>query len=539
MTGFQSRVRDALNQAAPTHASVAVADRGLSYFIDPSLTGSLRFMQRSGYPFPLLTPQMTTALSATATAGSRDVVLQSSRLLPWLRPGIILSFELVESSEVVSFDLLPSGNIAVTLLEDLAGGHLEGSSVYIRAFVALPTVEQEAGVGGLGEAAASVLSPFLITPGDQITVDGFAFNIVTADLVGTSTAGFEYLLKVAEDDGLPQMATDTKVIVSAKAAYQSSILNMPHANVRTSVKGPVAVDWVSGPMVADYRPTPESRVFIEQFDSSGRATATAGEFHKNDTLTKLPIGRDQMLFWKVAEGGVNWNGTFMELRAYTSGRAHIWSPCRPPLDVAPVVTSSHTVPMFSPYLVLLNSNIFPEITVVESLTKADVPSSGYTVTTSSGNVYFDPSYAGSQVTVSYRPRLEWRLAAIPSVDDVELTVVVGDEPKQVFNLGLATTTTVCVIQTTSSTDIDKIHVTARRSDDSGGAFIVELGDWVPRGSTTGALRYTLLTGATVDYDWASSGLLLKSIWPNLELLKARLDGDSIFAQYLDNGRMLF
>ena len=32
---------------------------------------------------------------------------------------------------------------------------------------------------------------------------------------------------------------------------------------------------------------------------------------------------------------------------------------------------------------------------------------------------------------------------------------------------------------------------------------------------------------------------LKPLWPVLELLRARLDGDSLFARFLDNGRMLF
>jgi hypothetical protein len=54
MSGFQSRVRDVINKAAPTYAVASVADRGLSYFLDPSMTGDTRFMQKAGYPFLLL-----------------------------------------------------------------------------------------------------------------------------------------------------------------------------------------------------------------------------------------------------------------------------------------------------------------------------------------------------------------------------------------------------------------------------------------------------------------------------------------------------
>jgi hypothetical protein len=68
--------------------------------------------------------------------------------------------------------------------------------------------------------------------------------------------------------------------------------------------------------------------------------------------------------------------------------------------------------------------------------------------------------------------------------------------------------------------------------------VVKFGEFVPRGSRVAALRYSISTSAYEDYNWASSGLLLKAMWPTLELLRARLDGSSILSRYLDNGRML-
>jgi hypothetical protein len=162
---------------------------------------------------------------------------------------------------------------------------------------------------------------------------------------------------------------------------------------------------------------------------------------------------------------------------------------------------------------------------------------GYTVDDTAGTLSFAAQYANQPVVITYRPRLEWQLTAEADVDDVEIVIKIGNEDKIVFTLTAGVKTTLTVPVNTDA-EVDQIHVTARKADDSPGPFIVQFGDWQPRGRITSAIRYTLTTGADIDYDWASSGLLLKALWPNLELLRARLDGESIFSRYLDNGRML-
>jgi hypothetical protein len=535
MSGYESRVVDVINQAAPTFATVAVSQRGLSHFVDPSMTGVTRFMQKSGFPFPLLTPQMAADLSTTATAGSKSATILGTRLLPWLTPGLVLSFDLVETVTVESYSVLDSGNIQLFFLDTIRGDHQAGSRMYIRAFTAYPADASEAGLGGLGEPAAILLSPFILVPGDVVTINGLKRTLLDVNLSAPNT----YEVKTVEDDGFPEMATDTDVIVTATAAYQSAILNVPHLNSRSSIQGPVVLDWVSGPMVADYNPKPESTAFIEEFDAAANRIAIPRQITKNDTLARFTIKRDQVLFWKIAEGGLNWNGTFTELRAFDKGRAHVWTPCRPPLDALAAVSHTAVVPSFSPYAVLLSSNLVADtVEVIHGLTKATIPSTDYTVNPTTGVVSFAAAYASQPVVITYQPRLEWQLSARANVSNVELVVTVGSEPKQTFNLGAAGTMNTLTIQTLTSTDIDAIHVTARVADDSQVPFIVELGDWVPRGRQTSAVRYTITTAANRDYDWASSGLLFKVCWPTIELLKARLDGESLFARYLDNGRLV-
>ena len=539
MSGFQSRVRDVINQAAPTYATVAVADRGLSHFVDPTMTGETRFMQKAGFPFPLLTPQMSDLLAETATAGSNVAILQGARLQEWMIPGIVITFDMIESATVDSTMLLSDGNLRVSLRNNIVGDHTAGVRVFIDGFLVNPNEETVAGAGGLGAPAVQLLTPFILVPGDVLTVNGAKLKLNYAVEVSSDPNGYVFEVKVEQESGFPAMSPSTDIIVKATAAYRSQVLNVPHINNRSTMKGPVVIDWVSGPVVADYFPTPESDVFIEEYNEAAQLIASPRRVTKNDTLARFNIERDQMLFWRMAEGGLNWNGTFVELRAYDSGRAHMWTPCRPPLDAIPTATKTAVVPTFSPFAVLLTTNIRSDsVVALHGITKAQIPSSDFTVNPATGVISFAAAYASQPVIITYQPRLEWQLFARPSVDNVELTVAVGREAKQVFSLGPAGSANTLTTQTFTSNDVDQFHVTARRADDSPGPFTVMLGDWTARGTKTAAVRYTISTGAGLDYDWASSGLLLKAMWPTIELLKARVDGDSIFARYLDNGRLV-
>lgn len=661
MTGFQSRVRDVINQAAPTFSTAAVSNRGLAHFVDPSVTGLTRFMQKAGYPFSLLTPQMSALLTETAAAGTQVVTIEGVRLLDWLIPGMGVSFELLEDAVVDTVTDLGDGLVEIALTSNLTSTHATGSRFRIRDFPVQAPLGAEQGDGALGAPAVEILSPFILVPGDVLTIDGATFTLSSAEQTGVSAAGYTYEIKLNDIDGFPELSSSDDIIVTAKPAYQSEILTVPQAVIRSLTVGPVAVDWVSGPMVADYFPDPESEVYIEEFDAANVQTVAPRLVPKNDTLLRFRIRRDQMLFWKAAEGGVNWNGTFMEMKAFESGRAHLWTPCRPGLDAAPPITTSTTVPGFAPYQVLLLNRIVPgSVTVLDAATKAEIPGEAvsakgvltavdqalitdgdtfvlddgvnpavtfefddddsvvetptlrqialtpgltaaqvrdlmltavnlaaavnisasalgaeqvsltntvpgaagnvpitqggtapltvsgmsggtdpfYTVDDTAGTVNFDSTYASVPVLITYRPRLEWQITARADVDDVEICVKVGDDVKQCFTLTTANVSQVLTIQADSADDIDQLHITARRADDSAGAFTVQFGDWQPRGGITAAIRYTLTTAADIDYDWASSGLIFKPLWPTIELLRARLDGDSIFSRYLDNGRML-
>ncbi len=539
MTGFQSRVRDVINQAAPTYATVATADRGLLQFIDPSMTGQVRFMQKAGYPFSLLTPQMSAALVAEAATGTQTVLIQGSRLLPWLLPDMGVSFELLEDAVIDSVQDQGDGNALLVLKSSLVSSHAAGTSFRIRSFPVYPVDSTDIGAGAVAAPAVVVTSSFLLVPGDVFTIEGSTFTIDLANLVSLISGVYTYEIKVNNTIGFPALSPSSIVTVAAKPAYQSELLTVPQTNYKSLIMGPVAVDWVSGPTVADYRPMPESTLYLEEYNVANSLLVPFRPIGKNDTLARFPIGRDQMLFWNYAEGGTNWDGTYVQLKAFDSGRVHAWTPCRPPLDPAPLTVSVVTVPSFSPYQVNLLNKVLPgSVAVYDAVSKAAVPVGDYTVNDLLGTVSFVAAWASVSVIIYYRPRIEWQIPARADADNIELTVTVGREAKQVFNLGLANTNNILTVEVLTDISIDQLHVTGRRVDDSDGPFTVFLGDWQPRGGVTGAIRYVLTTAAEVDYDFASSGLLFKSLWPTIELLRARLDGASIFARYLDNGRML-
>jgi hypothetical protein len=537
MTGFQSIALDAINRVAPTYATAAVAHRGFSQLLDPALTGKLRLMQKAGYPFGLLTPQASAKLSTLSAAGGFTAALDGNRLLPWLLPGVELSLELLESSLVEAVTETSTG-LLVVVRDPWLTSHATGVTAHIRSFPVTPVDSTPAGEGSVATPPVRLASPFLLVVGDVLTINGVTYQATSVEDAGVSGSLMLFDVKVGID-GFPELTTGTPIRVRAKPAYRSEILTVPQAKIHPVIKGPWAIDWVSGPVVADYRPEPESELYVEEFNIAGQVTAAPRLIGKNDVLMRHPIGRDQFLFWHAAEGGTNWNGTFVELRAFDTGRVHLWTECRPPLDAAPTQTIAAVVPGFAPYAVLLSPRLVPgSVVVLDGTTKAVIPATEYTVDDVAGTVSFLVAWASTPVIVTFRPRLEWQTLVIPSEAGLELVVVVGTEAQQVFPLGAAGSINTLFITTTTSADIDQLHVTVRRASDAPGAFTVQMGDWQPRGSATGAVRYTLTTVADADYAWCSSGLIVKAMWPALELLRARLDGASILSRYLDNGRLL-
>lgn len=538
MSGFQSAALDAINRVAPTYATAAVAHRGLSQLLDPSLTGKLRLMQKAGYPFGLLTPQSSARLTTLAAAGGYSAALEGNRLLPWLLPGVELSLELLESSLVEAVTETSTG-LLVTVAQPWLTSHAAGVTAHIRSFPITPVDDTPAGEGAAATPPVRFASPFLIVVGDTFVINGTTYRITVAEDAGMSGSLMLFDVKADPINGFPELTTATPVRIRAKPAYRSEILTVPQARIHPIIKGPWAIDWVSGPVVADYRPQPESELYVEEFNIAGQVTVAPRQINKNDVLMRHAIGRDQFLFWHVAEGGTNWNGTFVELKAFDSGRVHLWTECRPPLDAAPPQTIAAVVPGFAPYAVLLAPRLVPgSVVVLNGTTKAVIPATDYVVDDVAGTVSFLAAWASSPVIITFRPRLEWQALVIPSEAGLELVVTVGAEPKQIYALGAAGSANTVFVTTTTSADIDRIHVTVRRVSDAAGAFTVQMGDWQPRGSATGAIRYTLSTVADQDYDFCSSGLLVKPLWPALELLRARLDGASILSKYLDNGRIL-
>lgn len=537
--GFESRVIDAVNRGAQTYANATIANRGQSHFLDPALTGVSRFIQRTGYPFPLLTPQMSSVLTFATTAGSNTATITGTKLLPWLLAGVRVSLELLETVTIQTFTVTQDQNITLIFTTNLFSAHAAGSRLRLFDFPIGLTSSSTVGDGGIANPPLEVTSPYLLAAGDIMTALGKAYTISQAIETGVVGPNRTYEVRVTDDAGLPALDGLESIRITARPAYQSRLLTLPQSRPEVLIAGPVAIDWVSGPMVEDYYPQPESQVYIEEFTQAGDLISGPRLIQKNDTLSRIPILKDQMLFWKVVDGGLNWNGVYTEIKAFESGIAHIWSPTRPPLDVAPTTRVVATVPAFSPYAVLLQPNLLPNsVTVVNELTGSLVPTSLYTVNNLTGAVAFDSSLASQQVVVTYRPRLAWQISVRPSEPGLELSIKLGEEALQVFPLGAAGIVQTITVQTTTAVDLSAIHIATRRTSGTSGSHTVEVGDWRPTGSGTAVVRYTYATGATVDYDHAASGLLLKPLWPHLGLLRARLDGTSALANYLDTGKLL-
>ncbi len=539
MSGFQSTLRDAINRAAPTFSTAVVSERGLAKLIDPNMTGATRFLQKAGSQHALLTPQISAKLTIAATAGSTQVRISGNRIQRWLKAGVSISFELGDQVVLESVQENADSTLTLTLEAPLAASHARGTRVFIVSFTCSVTSAEPAGSASLTSSLMEVETPFILAPGDVITVEGKPYTLKNAVESGTTVNGFLYDIKTTDSEGFPELETSDDMVVTARPVYRSEILTLPQYKSDSLIKGPCVVDWVSGPIVADYRIDNESTVYIEEFDATNMQITAPREVGRNDTLSRIPIERDQFLFWDVVEGSTNWDGTHTHMLANESGLCHIWSACRPTLDPAAPATVLRIVPGFAPYQVLLSPGVLADsISVENDADGSTIPDTDYTVDTVAGTISFSATYVSVPVRVTYRPQMQWQFSLIPSEADLIACVKIGSETLQEFPLGAAGVPTSITVLVNTDTEIDAIHITAQRDGLAPGRFAVKMADWQPRGSTTAAIRYTLTTSAQQDFDWASSGLILKPMWPTLELLRAKLDGTSTLSHYLNNGRML-
>lgn len=534
MTGFSSRARDAITRSTNSWADVTIVERGLSVFLDPTMAGSRRFMQVLGFPHGTLTPQMSDVLATAATAGAFRFVAKTTSLKNWLVPDMKITLEQQEVLTVRSVTPLQDGSLAVDVTTSIQGAHVAGALITIDRFPATTYTDIIAGAGAPQREAVRFSSPFVIVPGDTIVVAGASFTIDRVSDAGTDL----YDIGVSSFNGIPDVIQGTVCYVEARPIYRSPILATPDNKPDALARGPYVVDAVASPMMADTFFDSTIKLFIEEYDTASKVIAPFREVQRNQTLVRHPVTTDQLLFWNNLEGTVDWNGSKTVLRAQNDGRFHLWTPCRPMLDAAAPVRGSYTVPLFAPYRVLLNSDIVSEMEVRRVIDNQIIPATDYTVNTSTGDVDFDSSHAGSAVFVTFRPRLSWQTTVTPSEDGIILFVIMGRQERVTIPLGPAGVQQVVTFAVTDETAIDQVHIGAYRDSRAAGPFSVTIGDLTPRGRRCAALRYVISTSAVVDYDWASSGLLLKPLWHNIDLLRARLDDDSALSNFLDNGRLV-
>ena len=119
------------------------------------MTGRTRFMQKAGFPFPLLTPQASAALTISAAAGTSTVVIEGVRLLDWLIPGMGVAFELLEDAVIDSVQPQENGtDVLVVLQSNLTSSHAAGTRFTIRSFPVASTTTTAAGDGGTAACKA-------------------------------------------------------------------------------------------------------------------------------------------------------------------------------------------------------------------------------------------------------------------------------------------------------------------------------------------------------------------------------------------------
>lgn len=543
MTGFATKQQELLQQVAPTYGAAQIAARGLSFPVDPLMSGTLRFAQRNGSPIAVMSSQIRASLAVRASPTQQSIALAETRLAPWLIENTVLALDGQDRVTVFSTQEQSDGSLLVSLSSAVQAQHEPGSLVYIHSW----PIQLEATVDGQGSETSEPLvvhSPWILVPGDVVEFDNVPYELTETKKTGVSGGLHVYECRVSLSSGLPAFPGGETGAARAAPAYESKILSLPQQRSAATagdpvLVGPFAYDCVNGPLVADYRP--KTRTFIRTFNAAHIEINPQTEFTQNTVQSRVTVAADNIALWRVARGGINWDGKRVLMRAYDTaeGYAHLFSECVPALNPAPPLTLRAVVLPASPYNVILQPGFLTDtFTAYDVDARTYVASSLYTLDPVSGNVFFDSSLAGKLVVIDYRPRISWTFDATASVDGVELSVKLGDEPLQTFPLNAAGSQTSVTVNTTQASAIDVIHITARKIDGSVSTFEVAVGDWRPSGSQVRLVQYSLLTDAKRDYDWFAAGLQVKPLWLCLDYLRTRLDGDGALVDSLDGTSFL-
>lgn len=302
MSGRLSRIEEVINSQLDS-LHVKVVPRGIPYFIDGLLRGTLRFGKRTGNNNSLMNPDNTYQFLNNVQSGQNRFYLK--QVNNWINVDSILSFS---NKEFAIVNDLVDGNLVI--LNSYLKFNYDASinEVTLYASPLLPVNI------AAGQTTIQVNSNYKLANGDTF------MYFATKDLIQSST---EVKVKRAIESGVSSdpiftynytlelekpisrdIDIDEKVYIRAYPAYFSRSIRVPNLYNSTNDMGPFLIDYLSGRIVEGF--TPKETFALKLKDRSSQyklgdqfsyVTTT-----KNHPVLTRPINSKSFLFFTQIKG---------------------------------------------------------------------------------------------------------------------------------------------------------------------------------------------------------------------------------------------
>lgn len=302
--GLLHTVSDVLNRQLYLGVQACLVPHGLSIPLDPFALGQVKFGRKLESVLPLLVAENLFHLNEDVGFQVDRITLD--RMSSWLEPGGYIYIgrrELHEIEDISDSTLI----LSTRLLAD----HLAGEVVYHYS-----SPVQVEGNYVQGSEYLSVDTKYFLIRGDVIaipvivadTVLSFQeYTIKESTLSSTINGVNQYFVLL--DRGIFRDLDDNETVqLRAYLGYKSKVLNLPvQIEAMRRLVGPYLLDWLSAPFVNDTEMV-ETQT-IQRYDIARNPVGPPETITKNHLMLENIIEANQILFWDMVEGRINYDAT--------------------------------------------------------------------------------------------------------------------------------------------------------------------------------------------------------------------------------------
>lgn len=302
MSGRLSRIEETVNSQLDS-LHVKIVPRGIPYFIDGLLRGSIRFGKRIGNNNALLNPDNTYQLLKSIDKGQSRFYLKQPNV--WINVNSILS--LANKEFAIVTDVIDN-NIVVLDRYLKFGYTAELDDVFLHASPLIPVNILA------GQTTIQVNSNYKLANGDTflyfntkgLIQSSTTVKIIKAEESGTSSDPFYiynytlYLETAVNRD----IDIDEFVYIRAYPAYFSQAIRIPNLYNSTNYMGPFLIDFLSGRIVEGFAP---KETFSLKLKDRASQYHVGNQFsyetaYKNYPMLNRPINSKSFLFFTHIKG---------------------------------------------------------------------------------------------------------------------------------------------------------------------------------------------------------------------------------------------